>query len=759
MKISSKLLSVFLALFLSLSLVCPALAGQDAPDNWYRDAVQWSLERGLIAPVSSSDFGADKPVTRGELDAMLAKLTGGDALEAENDAELTRIEFLTLLAEALRPRSSSGGWHPFSDTEVGSSDILSWAWQEGMVRGTAAAAFSPDAPCTRAQAVTMLYRWAQRHPTYALESVYTVETQGIGMTGIGNARELGGYAARDGGTVKHGLLLRTAKPGDGTAEDLERLREEYHLAALIDFRGNTEIAESPDPELEGVTWQQIPVFGAEQSDSHLTSMKEALAAKGIDYETASSAEKLMAAVEAGIVSDRMYIEILAGEEGKAGYSDLFETLLELPEGNAMLFHCSKGKDRTGVAAMLILSALGVDEETILRDYMLTNEFNAQTIAEERRMLAESGVSPDDIELCLGAMDQVNAVYMTNVLDWLKAEYGSVEGYLTAELGMDAEKLELLRDKYLEQPSEKPVIGLAWVSVTDSEFFTNVFSAVEAAGGTPVMLDQVFFPELSYADGRLTEGVAETGALTEEAGRRVREVSWTGSNAAEALRGVDAVVFTGGEDISPSLYLKQEEWHGIEAERDYNAERDISDYLLMDYCIDMDIPFMGFCRGMQMLGVVSGGEVIQDIPTYFAGLSKEYRFEHRNEKETPDAYRNYAAHIVQVTARDSVLYEIIGADAVAGCPSWHHQALKSVEGTPLRVTGVTPTAGLDMIEAIQRTDKTFAVGFQFHPEAVIARVLNHTGDTERFMDYDTALAFYTALIEAASADTKSAGIAA
>ena len=86
MKISSKLLSVFLALLLSLSLVCPALAAQDAPDSWYRDAVQWSLERGLIAPVSSSDFGADKAVTRGELDAILARLTGGNAIEADNGA-------------------------------------------------------------------------------------------------------------------------------------------------------------------------------------------------------------------------------------------------------------------------------------------------------------------------------------------------------------------------------------------------------------------------------------------------------------------------------------------------------------------------------------------------------------------------------------------------------------------------------------------------------------------------------------------------
>ena len=384
----------------------------------------------------------------------------------------------------------------------------------------------------------MLYRWAQRHPTYALESVYTVETQGIGLTGIGNARELGGYVAEDSRTVKHGVLLRSAKPGDGTAEDLERLREEYRLAVLIDFRDDSEIAGSPDPELEGVTYQQIPVMDADLTAAHLANRMKVLAAKGIDYETASSTEKLKAAVEAGIVSDRMYIEILAGEEGKAGYSALFETLLELPDGEALLFHCSKGKDRTGVAAMLILSALGVGEETILRDYMLTNEFNAQRIAADRRMVAESGVSPEDSDLYLSAMNQVNAGFMTNALDWLKAEYGSVEGYLTAELNLNAEKLALLRDKFLEKPTEKPVIGLAWVSVEDSEFFTNVYQAVEAAGGIPVMLNQVVTPELSYSGGMLTDGVAETGVLTETAGQRIRERSWADSNAAEVMQTAD-----------------------------------------------------------------------------------------------------------------------------------------------------------------------------------------------------------------------------
>ncbi|MBQ1890499.1 MAG: gamma-glutamyl-gamma-aminobutyrate hydrolase family protein, partial [Selenomonas sp.] len=54
---------------------------------------------------------------------------------------------------------------------------------------------------------------------------------------------------------------------------------------------------------------------------------------------------------------------------------------------------------------------------------------------------------------------------------------------------------------------------------------------------------------------------------------------------------------------------------------YSAERDVSDYLLMSYCLEKDVPVLAICRGMQMLSVVSGADIIQDIPTYMSGLGK------------------------------------------------------------------------------------------------------------------------------------------
>ncbi|MBR4539503.1 MAG: gamma-glutamyl-gamma-aminobutyrate hydrolase family protein [Clostridia bacterium] len=155
--------------------------------------------------------------------------------------------------------------------------------------------------------------------------------------------------------------------------------------------------------------------------------------------------------------------------------------------------------------------------------------------------------------------------------------------------------------------------------------------------------------------------------------------------------------------------------------------------------------MGFRRGAQMLGVISGGEVIQDIPTWFENQGVAYDYTHRNQKATPESYRDYAPHTVQV-AKGSWLSDIVGTDTLTGCPSWHHQAIKNVDNTRLTVTGYTETNGIPMIEAIERTDKTFAMGLQFHPEAAVVKNLDGAANKGDYMDYETALSVFRYIVE-------------
>ena len=278
----------------------------------------------------------------------------------------------------------------------------------------------------------------------------------IGLTGIQNARELGGYVSADGRRVRGGVFLRTAKLSPGTEEDFKRLRETYRLAKIFDLRADEEINGSPelavfsgsskadpDPEIEGAEYFHLPVID-------LKTVKQQAMQRMPEYSGGHDLIQLLdMSIKAGFISDKLYFGFLDGELGRKSYSRLFREIITLKEGSSVLFHCTQGKDRTGVAAMLILSALDVPEETVVEDYMLTNEFNRERIAKERAMLEMSGrIPPEKIDTFLMAMDRVSETTMTNVIAHLKESYGSVKSYIVSRLGVSGEELEGLKDRFL-----------------------------------------------------------------------------------------------------------------------------------------------------------------------------------------------------------------------------------------------------------------------------------------------------------------------
>lgn len=146
--------------------------------------------------------------------------------------------------------------------------------------------------------------------------------------------------------------------------------------------------------------------------------------------------------------------------------------------------------------------------------------------------------------------------------------------------------------------------------------------------------------------------------------QIKAKNFANTNVAQVMAEVDGVFFTGGEDISPSLFAEpqKEANHGEEI----NATRDISDYTLMAYCIQQDIPSFAACRGMQMMSIVSGADFIQDIPDYFAAQGAEYNDLHRMPADAPN--RDYARHDVDIIDKDSLLYDVVNADVLKNVSS-------------------------------------------------------------------------------------------
>ena len=129
-------------------------------------------------------------------------------------------------------------------------------------------------------------------------------------------------------------------------------------------------------------------------------------------------------------------------------------------------------------------------------------------------------------------------------------------------------------------------------------------------------------------------------------------------------------------------------------------------------------------------------MVQDIPKYFSQIGAEYHYEHRDPER-----KIFTAHSVTVS-EDSLFYKVVGKKQIENAPSWHHQAVLSVKGTPLSVVGTYDTDGVEMIEAVENQKLTFCLGVQFHPEVAVAKVLSKSEDAGNYTDYDTSLTFFT-----------------
>ena len=288
---------------------------------------------------------------------------------------------------------------------------------------------------------------------------------------------------------------------------------------------------------------------------------------------------------------------------------------------------------------------------------------------------------------------------------------------------------------------KPYIGITWKA--NDQDYAGFKAVIEAAGGNPVELDQVTSTAVGYgADGAVQgEYLEDTGMLKQAYADQIKAKNFSTSNVAEVMEGIDGVFFTGGEDVSPSLFaVPQEEANEGE---EINATRDISDYTLMAYCIEEDVPTLAACRGMQVMSIVSGAGFIQDIPNYYAQQGAEYNDLHRMPADAPN--RDYARHDVDIIDQNSWLYDIVNADTLENVSSWHHQAVGSVEGTDLTVVAKTTYNGVDIIEGVEIQDNTFCLGVQFHPENDCKLAVYDGKPEAALCDLDTCMTFFETLV--------------
>jgi protein-tyrosine phosphatase len=239
----------------------------------------------------------------------------------------------------------------------------------------------------------------------------------LALAGASNFRDLGGYPARDGRTVRWRRIFRSNHLGHLTEADIAVLRG-LGLRCAFDFRGTEERAAAPC-RLEEIKVHSLPV------EPTVVATLRALFAAGTPL---SPAEGLQVMRD----SYRGYVR-----QNTPRFRALFAHLLE--DRAPLVIHCTAGKDRTGFACALILHALGVADDLIEQDYLLTNRYY-------RRDLSASPDLPDDVRQVLALVDQS---FLLAAYEAIRAEYGDLQSYFSDGLGLGPRERATLEACYLE----------------------------------------------------------------------------------------------------------------------------------------------------------------------------------------------------------------------------------------------------------------------------------------------------------------------
>ncbi len=246
------------------------------------------------------------------------------------------------------------------------------------------------------------------------------------LKGAKNTRDFYGLKTADGRTVTTRNYVRTCTLDKLNKHDRDILLGQYGIKTIIDLRDADERKEKPDNEFPGVKNIHIPIF------TEVT--------LGVTMEK-KSLEFLDQLPSYEVIYNRMITEEGCREHLKS----VFDIILNTDE--PIVWHCSEGKDRCGLVSALFLSILGVPYETIMEDYLLTNEVPSKNKNRYYKLVLFATRSRKRADSIL-PLFEAHEEFLNSSFDAINNEFGGIDNFLETELGITKEKREELRNKCL-----------------------------------------------------------------------------------------------------------------------------------------------------------------------------------------------------------------------------------------------------------------------------------------------------------------------
>lgn len=264
----------------------------------------------------------------------------------------------------------------------------------------------------------------------------------IELEGALNVRELGGLPLRNGRRMKHGKIIRSGRLSNLSEADREILEKQWKVTTIVDLRNDQEISEQPDILPEGSRFYHIGILegemdGVSREENGMAPIDRAILRARNLHENGG----------AGMLLKGIYGQIAENPYCMDRIRDFFQVLLRQEHGS-LIWHCTSGKDRTGVTGALLLYALGADMETIKEDYLYTNIQNDTYRANLLQVMRDRAAEEEIVEE-MRVLESVDWSYVEMFFDTLERLFGSVDRFLEERIGITPEIRERLMEVYTE----------------------------------------------------------------------------------------------------------------------------------------------------------------------------------------------------------------------------------------------------------------------------------------------------------------------
>ncbi len=244
-----------------------------------------------------------------------------------------------------------------------------------------------------------------------------------------NFRDLGGIKTQEGRQIKWGKLYRSGKFDKVKKSEIE-VMEKMKIAKVIDLRTHGEVADHPDKILSysSIKWIHNPISGITYEDLEKTK-KEIKQQSPQEFDGNGKMEESM---------------LRFARDGKKDFGNIFKEILNTHPDSAIVYHCTAGKDRTGLMTALLLHSLDVDQRTIEDDYLLSNYFRYEKMEKNARLGAHIfGIENESLRPIM----EVRTSYLQTSYDYINQEYGSIDQYLES-MGIGEHEKNELKKRFL-----------------------------------------------------------------------------------------------------------------------------------------------------------------------------------------------------------------------------------------------------------------------------------------------------------------------